>query len=73
MYISRPLYELLPYAYALVGACLVAVSWFVRDSAWSVVLFIAGLLTIVAGLVIWLRRRDYRTTQAEYPVKSLED
>jgi hypothetical protein len=73
MYLSRPLYELLPYAYVVAGACSMVGAWYVRKAPWPTVLMIAGMVAIVGGLVIWLRRRDYRTTQAEYPVKSLED
>ena len=73
MYIARPIYELLPYAYILAGACSLAASWFVHLSPWPGVLVVAGMLAVVGGLVILLRRRDYRTTQSEYTVKSLED
>jgi hypothetical protein len=37
------------------------------------VFLVIGVLSIMAGLVLWLRRRDYRTRQAEYNNRSLED
>lgn len=73
MYLARPLYELLPYAYVLAGACSLAASWFVRRPPWPGVLVVAGMLAVVGGLVLWLRRRDYRTNQSRYTVKSLDD
>jgi ABC-type Fe3+-siderophore transport system permease subunit len=73
MYLARPLYELLPYAYVLAGACALAASWFVREAPWPMVLMVGGMVAVVGGLVILLRRRDYRTTKSEYTVKSLED
>ncbi|HKQ82662.1 MAG TPA: hypothetical protein VJS42_10760 [Steroidobacteraceae bacterium] len=73
MYLSRPVYELLPYAYVLAGACSLAASWFVHESPWPAVLLVVGMLAVVGGLVILLRRRDYRTTQSQYTVKSLDD
>jgi membrane protein YdbS with pleckstrin-like domain len=73
MYLARPLYELLPYAYVLAGACALGASWFVRHPPWPAVLLIGGVLAVVGGLVLVLRRRDYRTTQSQYTVKSLDD
>lgn len=73
MYLARPIYELLPYAYVLAGACALTASWFVRRSPWPAVLLVVGILAVVGGLVIFLRRRDYRSTQAQYTVKSLDD
>ena len=32
-----------------------------------------GALSLMAGLVLWLRRRDYRTRQSEYNSRSLDD
>jgi NhaP-type Na+/H+ or K+/H+ antiporter len=73
MYLSRPIYELLPYVYIAAGACLLVASWYVRRAPWPTALFVLGLVAIVGGLVLWLRRRDYRTKQSEYTVRSLDD
>jgi hypothetical protein len=73
MYLAKPVYELLPYAYVAAGACSLLASWFVRQSPWPTVLLVAGMLAVVGGLVLWLRRRDYRSVQSEYTVKSLDD
>ena len=73
MWLARPVYEFLPYLYMLVGLALLAAAWFIEISALPSVLLLVGILAIMAGLVLWLRRRDYRTRQSEYNSRSLED
>jgi membrane protein implicated in regulation of membrane protease activity len=66
MRISRPLYELLPYAYMLIGVAAVATSFLWRVPGWSDLMAGLGLIAIVSGLVLVLRRRDYRIQQRHY-------
>jgi hypothetical protein len=73
MWIARPIYELLPYVYMLVGALLLGVAWFLNMETLPGVLMVVGSLSMLAGIVLWLRRKDYRTRQAEYTNRSLED
>ena len=73
MWISRPLYELLPYLYMLLGTGLLAAAWLVQLRVWPSVFLAVGALSLMAGLVLWLRRKDYRTKQAEYDSRSLDD
>ena len=73
MWLARPIYEFLPYLYMLVGLGLLAAAWFIEMSTLPSVFMLVGVLSIMAGLVLWLRRRDYRTRQAEYNSRSLED
>ncbi len=73
MWLARPIYESLPYVYMLVGAALLTASWFARDGAWSALTLIVGCLALIGGLVVWLRRRDFRSTQARYNSRSLDD
>jgi Flp pilus assembly protein TadB len=73
MWLARPVYELLPYLYMLVGLALLVAAWFIEISTLPSVFLVIGVLSIMAGLVLWLRRRDYRTRQAEYNNRSLED
>jgi hypothetical protein len=73
MWISRPLYELLPYLYMLVGAGLLAAAWLIEAGFWPSVFLTVGALSLMGGLVLWLRRKDYRTKQAEYDSRSLDD
>ena len=73
MWINRPIYESLPYAYMLFGVGLLAASWLIRAGPWPTILLLVGALSLLAGLVIWLRRRDSRTLRAEYNDKSLDE
>jgi hypothetical protein len=73
MWIARPIYELLPYLYMLVGAVMVGVAWFLNLETLPGILLALGSLSLLAGIVLWLRRKDYRTRQSEYTNKSLDD
>jgi Flp pilus assembly protein TadB len=73
MWLARPIYEFLPYLYMLVGVALLAAAWFIEMSTLPSIFMLVGVLSIMAGLVLWLRRRDYRTRQSEYNSRSLED
>lgn len=73
MWISRPVYEVLPYLYMLLGAVLLAAAWLVQLQVWPSVFLAIGALSLMGGLVLWLRRKDYRTKQAEYDSRSLDD
>ena len=74
MWISRPLYELLPYLYMLVGAVLLAAAWLTEATGtWPSLFLAVGALSLMGGLVLWLRRKDYRSKQAEYDSRSLDD
>jgi hypothetical protein len=73
MWIARPIYELLPYLYMLVGIVLLGVAWVLDMETLPGVLMIVGSLSLMGGLVLWLRRKDYRTRQAEYTNRSLDE
>jgi Flp pilus assembly protein TadB len=73
MWISRPLYELLPYLYMLLGAVLLVAAWLVDLQLWPSLFLAIGALSLLGGLVLWLRRKDYRAKQAEYDSRSLDD
>ncbi len=71
MWIPRPLYEAMPYAYIVAGAALLVASYFMEGGPRGLLLA-GGVLGLTAGLVLWMRRRDYRTSQAEYDSHSLD-
>ena len=66
MRLSRTIYEALPYVYMLLGAGAFAVSYLWRAAAWSDLAAGLGLVVLVAGLVLVLRRRDYRIQKRRY-------
>jgi hypothetical protein len=60
MWVSKPIYESLPYFYLLSGAVSLAASMYLNHWYWPTICFIVGLGCLVAGLVVLLKRRDYR-------------
>ncbi len=60
MWVSKPIYESLPYFYLLVGVISLAASMYLNHWYWPTICFVVGLLCLVAGLVICLKRRDHR-------------
>ena len=62
MWVSRPIYESLPYLYMLAGAVSLVASLYINHSYWPTICFVTGLICLVAGLVVLLKRRDYRVT-----------
>jgi hypothetical protein len=64
--LSRPLYEAIPWIYILCGLLALAASYRHRGSGMSVVVGILGILAVIAGIVLLLRRRDFRELKARY-------
>ena len=62
MWVSKPIYESLPYFYLLAGTVLLGAALYVDYDFWPTVCFSSGLICLVAGLVVLLKRRDYRVT-----------
>ena len=62
MWVYKPIYESLPYLYLLMGAVSMGASMYINYSIWPTVCFVVGLSCLVAGLVVLLKRRDYRET-----------
>lgn len=61
MWVSKPIYESLPYFYLLVGAVALAASMYVNHWYWPTICFVVGLGGLVGGLVVLLKRRDHRS------------
>ncbi|MGH8250794.1 MAG: hypothetical protein ACREVI_08850 [Steroidobacteraceae bacterium] len=66
MRLVRPLYESLPWVYVIVGVAAVAYSFMWRAPGWSDVMAGIGLIAMISGLVLFLRRRDYRIQKRHY-------
>ena len=62
MWVAKPIYESLPYFYLLFGALALGASMYVNHWYWPTICFVTGLVCLVAGLVVLLKRRDYRIT-----------
>ena len=64
--LARPVYEGLPWAYMLAGTLALFGSYLESSAALSALLGLPGLLAVLAGVVVWLRRRGYRRLRAQY-------
>jgi membrane associated rhomboid family serine protease len=64
---SRPVYEVLPWIYIICGvAALIASYLLAARGAVSLAAGLAGLFALLAGMVVLLRRRDYRALRSQY-------
>jgi hypothetical protein len=66
MRLANPVYESLPVLYLLVGASLLFGSYRLHSGVLCVLLLITGMLGLIAGVAVWLRRRDFRASRTEY-------
>ena len=71
--LAKPLYETLPYIYIVAGLLAIGGSWLLGHHWWSDVALILGIFCVLGGVVVLLRRRDYRASRAEYPGRSFDD
>jgi hypothetical protein len=65
--LSRPLYEGLPWIYMGAGVAAVLGSYLLATHAvLSLIAGLIGVLAVLGGFVVLLRRRDYRTLRSQY-------
>lgn len=64
--LSRPVYEALPWLYILSGLGGLAASYFAESGLMSLALGLPGLVATIGGIVLVLRRRDFRKMRADY-------
>jgi hypothetical protein len=73
--LSRPLYEGLPWIYVAGGAAALFGSYISPSKAVGLAVGILGFVGVVGGMVVLLRRRDFRALRSQYgnPDSSLSD
>ena len=64
--LSRPVYEGLPWFYLGCGIAACVGSYFLPSGVLSLLVGLAGLAGVLGGVVILLRRRDYRELRSQY-------
>ena len=66
-YLSRPVYEGLPWFYMAFGIAALGTSYLLAaHGALSHGVGLLGLVALVYGIVVFLRRRDFRAMRSEY-------
>jgi hypothetical protein len=60
MWVSKPIYESLPYFYLGTGVVSLMASMYLNHWYWPTICFVVGMSTLVGGLVVFLKRRDFR-------------
>jgi hypothetical protein len=64
VWLAKPIYESLPYYYMAVGWIALIAALYVNYWYWPVICVVVGLISLLAGLVVWLKRRDYRASRS---------
>jgi hypothetical protein len=66
-HLSRPVYEGLPWAYMAFGVVALTASYLLAAHGFmSFAAGLPGLAALLYGIVVYLRRRDYRALRSEY-------
>jgi len=60
IWLSKPFYEAVPYFYLIAGLCSFGASLYLNYWYWPTICLVLGFACLIAGLVIWLKRRDFR-------------
>lgn len=60
IWLSKPLYEMLPYFYVLIGSACLLASLYLNYWYWPLIGTAAGSICLLVALVVFLRRRDFR-------------
>ena len=71
MWLPRPIYEALPYAYMAGGLAALGAAFLIDEGPRGLLLAL-GAAALTLGLVVWMRRRDYRASQRDYDANSLD-
>jgi hypothetical protein len=60
MWLAKPLYEALPFYYVAIGLIALLARLYVNYWYWPVICTVVGISGLVAGSVVWLKRREHR-------------
>ncbi len=72
IWLSKPVYELLPYFYLVAGLGSLIASLYLNYWYWPTIGVVVGGLLVTAGLVLWLKRRDFRQNRRPPDVDELD-
>lgn len=60
MWLSKPVYELLPYCYLAAGLAALAASIYLNYWYWPTICLALGFAFLILGMLVLLKRRDFR-------------
>jgi hypothetical protein len=69
MWLAKPVYEVLPYAYIAVGTASIITASFMSVGYLPQVCVAVGVAGIVGGLALLLKRRGYRSSRSREDFK----
>jgi hypothetical protein len=61
MWLSKPLYEALPYYYGVLGLLALLARLYVDYWYWPLICTVVGVSSHAAGVLVWVKRRDHRS------------
>lgn len=65
MWLRAPVYEGWPFFAMGFGLAAIVTSFMLPEEQWwAPLIALGGLVLLVAGLVVWLKRRDYRSSRS---------
>lgn len=64
MWVTKPIYESMPFIYMAIGVAGAVAAFFVDEGRWQAITLAAGMVFLIGGLVLWLKRRDYRSSRS---------
>lgn len=65
MWLSKPIYEAVPYFYLFAGVATLAASMYLNYWYWPTICFAVGVMSLLGGIVVLLKRRDYRQRRVD--------
>ena len=72
IWLSKPIYELLPYFYLFAGLAALGASMYLNYWYWPTICLVAGIVLITGGLVVWLKRRDFRQNRRPPGIEDID-
>ena len=63
LWLSKQIYESLPFFYLISGLISLAASLYLDFWYWPIICLILGFFSLVLGLIVFLKRRDFRNNR----------
>ena len=61
MWLAKPVYEILPFYYVAIGVVALFARLYVTYWYWPLICTVVGIVSLLAGVVVWLARRSHRS------------